>query len=512
MTSPRRIAFRLIVALLSVTLLSTVFVDSLAAVELQRSQGVIAADKPWRMSWYSVDSGENGPTVLVVGGVHGNEPAGYRAAEQIRHWSIARGKLIVVPQVNRLGLLADMRWLPAHRNDRKLKDPNRNFPTQSEKDPRSEHCSDLWEFVTDLRPDWVFDLHEGFDFHHANSKSVGSSVITFPAADTKSVATLMVDTINRTIEDKEKVFDLLAKSGPVNGSLARACHEQLNARSFIVETTYKDQPLSKRTRQHRVMMSAAFLDIGLIVEPQHDQLVGSDDEIIRVAMYDATGTGSSKNNVAKLIDNSSGMEVAFVGPEEMRKEVLNQFNVVLFPGGSGSKQGRAIGEDGRAAVKGFIRRGGGIVVICAGAYLCSSHYDWSLHVINTSVYNETIDIPDVGRKSMWYRGGPAEIKVEFTAGSKDIVAVDGTHVIRYQNGPIISRGKNEQLDDYKVLAHFRSENAKYQPQVGTMVDTPAIAASNFGAGRVVSISPHFESTKGMEQIVARLIKFSYREE
>ena len=41
--------------------------------------GKIAAGTEWETEFYVVDSGIAGPTVLIVGGVHGNEPAGYRA-------------------------------------------------------------------------------------------------------------------------------------------------------------------------------------------------------------------------------------------------------------------------------------------------------------------------------------------------------------------------------------------------------------------------------------------------
>ena len=51
------------------------------------------------------------------------------------------------------------------------------------------------------------------------------------------------------------------------------------------------------------------------------------------------------------------------------------------------------------------------------------------------------------------------------------------------------------------LAHYRTELANYTPQRGTMIGTPAIFAATFGAGRVISISPHPETTKGAEFLV-----------
>ena len=64
------------------------------------SKGVIAEGTRWEMAWRVYDSGQPGPTVLVVGGVHGNEPAGASAAGQIQHWPVKRGRLIVVPRAD----------------------------------------------------------------------------------------------------------------------------------------------------------------------------------------------------------------------------------------------------------------------------------------------------------------------------------------------------------------------------------------------------------------------------
>ena len=61
---------------------------------------VLGLGKTWETPIYVNDSGSSGPTVIVTGGVHGNEPAGASAAEQIRHWPIRSGKLIVIPRLN----------------------------------------------------------------------------------------------------------------------------------------------------------------------------------------------------------------------------------------------------------------------------------------------------------------------------------------------------------------------------------------------------------------------------
>lgn len=466
------------------------------------TSGSLGKGTRWETPWFVVDSVRQGPTVLITGGVHGNEPAGYRAAEQIRHWPIACGKMIVMPQINRLGLAADMRWSPEYRNDRSRRDINRSFPTADRKDAVTEHTQAVWDFIVQHDPDWVFDLHEGFDFHRINPKSVGSSVIAFP--NQIEFARRIQQTVNAEVDAKHQ-FDLLAKSGPANGSLARACHEQFGAESFIFETTFKDQPLSLRTRQHRRMVSTALLSIGVIVEDCVDIMTPiSKIAVTNVAVFDDSGANESK--VLNVLNDRPELRIRLIGRHDIRPEILGQFDVLVFPGGSGSKQGKAIGKLGRDHIRQFVRDGGGVVGICAGAYLCTTHYDWSLNLVNASVFNQTFEIPGKGRKSMWYRGPGTDVDIQWTDHGSETLGISGTTSVRYSNGPILSPGDDPELPEYQTWAVYRSENGIYEPQKNTMIGTPAIVVSRFGRGRVLAISPHFESTPGSESVVLQAIE------
>jgi len=470
------------------------------------SRGELGRGTSWETPWWVIESGKPGPTVLLVGGIHGNEPAGFRAAEQIRHWPIVRGKLLVLPQVNRLGLAANLRWAPEYRNDRQKRDLNRNFPRQKATEAITPLCQAIWDFVSKAQPDWVFDLHEGFDVHRINPKSVGSSIITFPGE--ASFGRAMLDAVNAGIEPLRH-FSLLAKSGPANGSLARACHRLLGAKSFILETTFRDQPVSLRTRQHRIMVSTAFQRLGIIDRDCSDILCpAARPGLTRVAVFDAAGANEGK--VLKVIGEESRFFACHVGPQDMKSRVLRQFEVMVFPGGSGSKQGQAIGSEGRQIVRHFVSGGGGVVGICAGAYLCSSHYKWSLHLMNASVFNKMVEVKGKGRKSMWYRGKPTDVDVEVSGEGVAILGLEGLHSIRYHNGPILSPGNAPSVPAYRPLAFFRTENGIYEAQKGTMVGAPAVVASDFGKGKILAISPHFESTPGQEKVILRAIDFVRR--
>src|SRR5688572_13934153 len=63
-------------------------------------QGMLAEGTPWATPYFVQESNQPGATVMIVGGMHGDEPAGAYAAEQIRRWRIVRGKVVVVPRAN----------------------------------------------------------------------------------------------------------------------------------------------------------------------------------------------------------------------------------------------------------------------------------------------------------------------------------------------------------------------------------------------------------------------------
>ena len=497
-------------ALLLNVLVLTLLVGA-AQAEISRTSGLIAEGTKWENPYYIVDSGVEGPTLLITGGLHGNEPAGYRAAEQIRHWPVRRGKLIVVPQVNTPGLKQNTRWLPSE--SKELRNANRNFPKSGEPNKaRSVPINTLWEFVQEQQPDWVVDLHEGYDFNIANSKSDGSSIIYFNTPEMQQLAAKIHNDVNATIDDPDRKIVKRSKSGPVDGGLVRAAVEQLGARGLLLrdhvpEATDID---SHATAADHGASSDARTGNGRRgwrpCNGVHDR--GCDPS--RYLRRGGTG-GSGVEKLTRILDqapasvSASDFMVHHVGPADIQTGVLDQFDVVIFPGGSGSKEAAAIGEAGCKAVQEFVESGGGYVGICAGAFLATAKYDWSLALVNANTFTGNRKIPGVGVKSMWFRGS-GKAKMELTDEGREILGdLPGLVEVGYANGPILSPAGKEDLPEYIPLAFFRTEISKYEPQEGTMIDTPAIVASVFGKGRAIAISPHPEGTAGLESLVRRAV-------
>jgi len=216
---------------------------------------------------------------------------------------------------------------------------------------------------------------------------------------------------------------------------------------------------------------------------------------IRIALYKGDGTGGAgPTNMMKYFNSGTNASMAQVTPEEIRSGILKDYDVIIFGGGSGSKEAATIGEAGRQQVKEFIQRGGGYIGICAGAYLATSGYPWSLQVLNAKTVSPK-----------WKRG-KGVVKIELTDKGRILLGdVQGQVDIHYANGPIIKPAGLPELEVFETLANFRTELAQNDTPAGLMINSPAIVAGRFGKGRLICFSPHPEQTKGLEFFVEKAV-------
>lgn len=97
---------------------------------LQGETRKIAEGTLWETEYHIIDTCKPGPTILIIGGMHGNEPAGAVAAAQILNWPIVKGKLVVIPRANVLALNANTRLSPWRTGGSRK--PESKFPSAKE--------------------------------------------------------------------------------------------------------------------------------------------------------------------------------------------------------------------------------------------------------------------------------------------------------------------------------------------------------------------------------------------
>ena len=252
----------------------------ITAAEEKAATGTLLEGTPQATPFYVHDSGWPGPVVMVTGGVHGDEPAGAAAAEEIRHWHVKKGKLIVVPMLNIRGLAAQRRTMPGY--DTSLADLNRDFAHVDHKGepPRGRPATEIWQFVLKQRPDWLVDLHEALTLHGTVEGSVGNMLLVVPSPELAKAQPALLQAVNATIADSRYRF--LAGRRPKDTSLARAAGEHLGIDAFIVETARSGQALPVRVAEHCAVVKALLEHLemeagGTVVGPplpemEHEEL------------------------------------------------------------------------------------------------------------------------------------------------------------------------------------------------------------------------------------------------
>ncbi len=211
---------------------------------------------------------------------------------------------------------------------------------------------------------------------------------------------------------------------------------------------------------------------------------------IRVAVFEDEGV-SSTQKLFEVLKLDVQLVPSKISAKEIREGKLDSFDVLIHPGGSGSKQGKALGEEGRAKVRQFIEGGKGMVGICAGAYLASQQYDWSLNVLDAKVID----------RQHWNRGF-GNVGIAWTSEGQHLLKQDANPTdIYYHQGPLLAPGDNPEIPDYEPLATYVGEIAKNGAPKGVMPGTTAIARGLYGKGRVLCYSPHPEKTPGLGEIL-----------
>ena len=147
-----------------------------------------------------------GKTLLVIGGIQGDEPGGFNAASLlVTRYRINRGNIWVVPNLNFPSIINSSRGVYG--------DLNRKFAQLSEDDPEFSAIQKIKAIITDPRVDAVLNLHDGSGFYRPrhiddqrNPDRWGQSIVidqetleNVPFGDLSAMARKAADRVNRTL-------------------------------------------------------------------------------------------------------------------------------------------------------------------------------------------------------------------------------------------------------------------------------------------------------------------------
>ena len=111
-----------------------------------------------KLTVYYIKGKEAGKTMMIMGGIQGDEPGGYLAADLYADMVLERGNLIVVPRANFHSIKKNKRGING--------DMNRKFAPKTP--PQTDYDSRIVEILKNLmsRSDVLLNLHEGSGYYY----------------------------------------------------------------------------------------------------------------------------------------------------------------------------------------------------------------------------------------------------------------------------------------------------------------------------------------------------------
>lgn len=220
---------------------------------------------------------------------------------------------------------------------------------------------------------------------------------------------------------------------------------------------------------------------------------------LQVAVFQ--GNGGAETCVwetVAAVEMDSSLQCRLLTTKDIAAGKLSEVDVLIVPGGGGSRQYLNMGSSGREAVQHFVRSGGGYVGICAGAYLITDTPQYSSLAMSGA---EAHDIEHDNR-------GRGIAKVTLSEEGKKLfpeVADQDTLFIMYYEGPVVLQNPSSQTT-------FTSY-ATMESDVHVEGDAPAnmtngksfLYISDFGEGKTASVVGHPEATPGMQWMISKLV-------
>ena len=211
-----------------------------------QTAGVIMAGTPYQTAYFVKTGANPGPTIVVMGGLHGDETAGYLAARQLKNWQIESGTLVVVPDAN----------APAIRANRRFVGRNMNalFPGKKDGDGNQQLAYALWQLIKSSKPDLLLTLHESRGFYAEDRARYGQT-FTFDFPTYAAQFARVADATNATIAPGREQFRLKMEAFPTCPTYCAT--RWLGVPATSIETA-RPLPLNKRVDYQLKAVSAFF--------------------------------------------------------------------------------------------------------------------------------------------------------------------------------------------------------------------------------------------------------------
>lgn len=201
-----------------------------------------------------------GPATFVLGGVHGDEPGAWTAAEEVARWTPASGTLLVLPRANVVAIEAEVRTLPS------LGDLNRLYPGNASGLPMARMAAAIIDVAREFGVTTLYDMHESWGFFSERPRNgnafLGQTVSAGAGPESGTIAKDLVARVNPHLRSKR---DRLAARVEVPRRELKATDSLglgwfvPDLTSVLVEMGQDQQPVERRAELH-LLTAQAFLE------------------------------------------------------------------------------------------------------------------------------------------------------------------------------------------------------------------------------------------------------------
>ncbi len=240
----------------------------------KRSFTVFFEGEDNELNVYKINGTDSGKTLMIIGGIQGDEAAGFLAADRYADISLKKGNLIVVPRANFPSIL---------KHERKInEDMNRKFSGTGAGNYEAKVVKVLKKLIQES--DCLVNLHEGsgifsetWEGPMRNPKRFGQSIIADAAffedkkagvhINLEKMAKEVIEKVNNHIANPEHLFHFNnhktahrdTSHSEQRGSATYYALYECNIPAFGVESA-KALPLEQKVKQHIYAING-FMDL-----------------------------------------------------------------------------------------------------------------------------------------------------------------------------------------------------------------------------------------------------------
>lgn len=222
---------------------------------------------------HKLESSVAGPTLLVIGGIQGDEPGGFTAASLlVNDYQVTKGQVWIVPNLNFDSIISRSRGIYG--------DMNRKFSTLRDSDPEFETIAKIKAIIKNPQVSMILNLHDGSGFYNEmridkdeNPRRWGQSIVIDQSTiladqygDIEAVAKQMISRVNRLTSDSKAQFRLKntrTREGDKEMEKTLTYFAINNGKAAMGIEASKNYPTHVRTLQHLRVLESMMDTMGI---------------------------------------------------------------------------------------------------------------------------------------------------------------------------------------------------------------------------------------------------------